>query len=210
MTNTPDQLERLKGPIPLPEEMHQAILAHHLQPQRFYHNINHVCAVLDEFRSLDQLGLWQHPREAYLAFLYHDAIYDYGAKDNEQRSADLAVHEAQQWLSELDLELDLVHRLILLTASHGSIEPDSLCHDEALFLDCDMAIVGADWPRFSQYQQQIEQEYTQVYPKLLYRMGRRRFLNKILKSKRIFYSDHFHNLLDIQARSNLSQALSGH
>ena len=103
-----------------------------------------------------------------------------------------------------------MHRLIVLTASHGDLDRRELDHDERLFLDCDMAIVGADWQRFSLYQQQIEQEYTLVYPQLLYRMGRRRFLNKILSSERIFFSDHFHHQFDAQARSNLRRALGGH
>ena len=208
MTETTDPRNRLHGPIPIPEQMLQAILRHHQQPQRYYHTIEHVCAVLDEHRALQELELWQQPVETYLAFLYHDAIYDYGAKDNEQRSAELAVRELQQWLP--GCEVQRVHRLIVLTASHGDLDRRELDHDERLFLDCDMAIVGADWQRFSLYQQQIEQEYTLVYPQLLYRMGRRRFLNKILSSERIFFSDHFHHQFDAQARSNLRRALGGH
>ena len=206
MSDRPDLWQMLRGPIQLPDDLLQALIGYHLQPVRYYHNIQHVISVLEDFRMLHSMGLWSHPEEVHLAILYHDSIYAYGAADNEQRSAVLAVCDAQRWLGDHGLNLEYVHRLIILTASHGS-EPEHLSAEEALFLDCDMAIIGSDWRAFDEYQRQIEQEYTQVYTRPMYRAGRHRFLNRLYKSERIFFSDHFHQRLNEQARTNLQRAL---
>ena len=93
--------------------------------------------------------------------------------------------------------------LIRLTALHGQLKREDLDEEERLFLDCDMSILGADKERFIEYEEQIEKEYTHVYPKLLYRMGRKRFRSTILNAERIFFSDLFHEKYDKVARQNL-------
>lgn len=92
-------------------------------------------------------------QEAYVAVLFHDAVYDVGRTDNEARSAALARDEAPRWF---DVDLDRVEELILLTASHGRqavIGPDA-----ALFLDCDMAILGSSPERYQLYTQHVTAE----------------------------------------------------
>jgi predicted metal-dependent HD superfamily phosphohydrolase len=195
--------------IKLSREMALDIRARYEQPERFYHTFDHVVEVLRHFRNVAEKGPgWQHPQQVFCAILYHDVIYDYGAKDNEERSAALALEELPRWLPDVNLDLEWIARLIRLTAKHGKIEPDHIHTEEALFLDCDMAILGSCPERFEQYEQQIEREYTQVYPKPLYRLGRRKFLKSLQKSPRIYLSEYFHQHFEAPARDNLRRALS--
>lgn len=190
------------APIPIPEQMQQELLRLYLTPQRFYHTIDHIKDLLTLYHELHPL--WQHPTEVYLAFLYHDAVYEYGAKDNEEKSALLASEEITRHLSMHNINTDTVMQLIRHTANHGHLTAEQLNEEEQLFLDCDMSILGSTKERFQEYEQQIEQEYTQVYPRFLYRMGRKKFRNNLLKAPRIFFSSLFHERYDAQARSNLS------
>jgi len=200
--------DRLEAGLPLTEPMLSQLLNFYQTPPRFYHTIEHVCEVLQHYREIEKLGLWHRPDEVYLAALYHDAIYEYGAKDNEVRSAQVARMCIQEWYAEHKIDANYVAHLIELTARHGSLSPQDVDTEEALFLDCDLAIVASSWERFSLYQSHIEQEYTQVYSRLFYRVGRRRFLGSLAKKERLFLSDHFHERYDQQARANLKRALS--
>jgi len=193
-----------RAPLSLPKELIAALQQLYANPPRFYHNFGHIESLLEHYHQLS--AHWIHPLEVYLAFLYHDAIYEYGAKDNEEQSARVAQQEIQKHLSDINIDIDLVMRLIRHTANHGSLKAEELNEEEKLFLDCDMSIIGSSLEKFYTYEEQIEQEYTQLYPRALYLMGRKKFRNKLLSADRIFFSDHFHSQLDAQARANLRAA----
>ena len=189
------------SPIPLPKQLIDELQRLYRTPHRFYHNFTHIEKLLTLYHQLaDQ---WEHPIEVYLAFLYHDAVYEYGAKDNEEQSARVAQREIQKHLSHHHINIDIIMTLIRHTANHGDLRHEDLNEEERLFLDCDMSIVGSSFEDFCVYEQQIEQEYTQVYPLLLYRVGREKFRQTLLRAPRIFFSEYFHRRLDSQARKNL-------
>ena len=97
--------------------------------------------------------------------------------------------------------------LILLTARHGTLGPDEVDADAALLLDCDMAILGAPWPRFEQYDRAIAAEYAAV-PADAYRAGRERFVRGLLAREVIYLSPHFRERFEQSARSNLQRLLA--
>jgi predicted metal-dependent HD superfamily phosphohydrolase len=185
-------------PFVLPEALAAELAVAYGEPHRAYHDASHIAELLDWFDTVaDDVG-WDQPREVYAAILFHDAIYDPGAKDNEARSADWARRAG------LAVDADRVADLILMTAKHGA--HDSADRDAALFLDCDMAILGAPPERFAAYDAAIAREYASVPPDA-YRAGRSAFLRGLLDKPRIFLSDYFHARLDAQARANLRAAL---
>jgi predicted metal-dependent HD superfamily phosphohydrolase len=173
-------------------------------PDRAYHGLDHVEEVLVEFDRVASLVGWTQPLEVYLAILFHDAIYVPGAHDNEQRSAELARATIPRFLPDADVAR--VATLIEKTAVHGKLGPRDVDRDEALFLDCDMAILGAAPARFDDYDAAIAKEYSAI-PRELYTRGRRAFLERLLESERIFLSDFMHERLDAAARANLRRAL---
>jgi predicted metal-dependent HD superfamily phosphohydrolase len=191
------------APLPLTPAHYQRLIAAYALPPRAYHSFAHVLEVAAHWQDVQQRLMWQKPRETFCAVLYHDAIYVAGSSDNEERSAEWARGE----LDGLEVDRDEVARLIVLTASHGKLSPGDVDRDTALFLDCDMAILGAPAERFAEYQRQIREEYAAI-PDDLFRAGRSRFLERVLNSERIFLSDDFHRRFDARARANLAEALT--
>ena len=205
LTNTlPSELS-LAG-LDLPEGLVRAVIAAYATPPRAYHSFVHVQEVLRHFHDVARGPGWQHPRDVFLAVLFHDAIYVAGRSDNEAKSADLALQACATFLPRADVDPSRVRTLIELTARHGKLKRDDLDPETRLFLDCDMAILGSTPEAFDAYDAAIAQEYASV-PALVYRFNRRRFLKHLLDADRIFLSDFFHEKLDALARGNLRRVL---
>lgn len=195
-------------PLALPDAQWEALEAAYSSPPRAYHGWPHVQAVLRHYREVAAGPGWEHPAEAWLAVLYHDAIYDAGRTDNESRSAGLALDHVARWLPDAGVDADRLASLILLTARHGQLAAGEVGVDAALFLDCDMAILGAEGGEFDAYDRGIAAEYRGKVPGWLFRLNRRRFLKGLLARERIFLSDFFHARLDARARNNLRRAVT--
>ena len=203
------QEPRPGDPLALPDAQWEALEAAYATPPRAYHDWTHVQAVLQHYREVAAAGPgWERPDEAWLAVLYHDAVYEAGRADNESRSAELARAHVARWLPAGVVDADRVAALVLLTARHGQLAIDELDADAALFLDCDMAILGAEPAAFDAYDRGIAAEYRGKVPGWLFRLNRRRFLKALLARERIFLSDFFHARLDTQARRNLRRAVT--
>lgn len=192
-------------PIALPVAQWTELEACYASPPRAYHHFGHVRALLQHCQWVADGPGWARPREVYLAVLYHDAVYESGRKDNEARSAALAVEAISRWLPDEGIDAGRVSELILLTAQHGALQPADVDADAALFLDCDMAILGAPAEVFDAYDRGVAEEYAGTVPGFLYRAGRRRFLRGVLRQPRIFLSDTFHQRFDAPARQNLQR-----
>lgn len=191
----------------LAEPMLDDVAARYADPPRHYHDLAHVAEVATRFAEVERDLGWQHPREVFLAVLYHDAIYVAGATDNEPRSALLARDAIARFVPE-PTDAGYVAALIELTARHGELTPDDVDHEQALFLDCDMAILGAPADAFDRYDEGVRLEYAPIAPPAAYRAGRRRFLEQLASRPRLFLSDYFHARLDAAARANLRRAIA--
>ncbi len=170
-------------------------LPYYAEPHRTYHNATHIKAVYHalEVRGLMTLAL-------ALAVWGHDLVYNPAAKDNEEQSAEIF----GVWLGAQGASAQLladVRRLILATKH---TDPASQ-RDEALLIDADLSILGADAKAFKQYNKAIRQEYKQV-PSLLYKVGRRKILKSFLARPQIFCTPEFAGL-ELQARVNLNWAI---
>ncbi len=202
----------MSAPLTLPTGMLSALEQAYVTPLRAYHHFGHVQDVLHRFAEITVGPGWSQPAEVYLAVLYHDAIHDAARRDNEARSADLAMAEIARWLPEAGIDTVRVAELINLTARHGQLSVDDLgddgfALDACHFLDCDMAILGAAAEAFDAYDQGIAEEYRGQLPGFLFRLNRRRFLKGLLGRKRIYLSEWFHQRYDAQARDNLVRVL---
>lgn len=204
---------QIQPPVQLRAEQWVALEAAYATPPRPYHDIRHVHEVLRHYAAVAAGPGWLQPTEAYLAVLYHDAIYQPGRHDNEARSAVLAGEHIARWLPDKHVDAARVAELIRLTARHGrlgaaDLVDDPLAADARHFLDCDMAILGAEPAVFDAYDRAIAAEYRGVMPAWLFRLNRRRFLKGLLARDRIYLSDFFHSRLDAQARINLRRAVT--
>jgi predicted metal-dependent HD superfamily phosphohydrolase len=198
--------DRAFAPVVVPDAQWQALAEAYATPARAYHNLDHVREVLRHYADVADGPGWRDPAAAFFAVLYHDAVYVPGHGDNEARSAVLAREHLARWQPGVDA--DRVARLIELTARHGRLAPADVDRDEALLLDCDMAILAAPPDAFAAYDRAIAAEYRGVVPAWTYRLNRRRFLKSLLARERIFLSDFFHERCDAQARVNLRRAVT--
>lgn len=184
-------------PLQLPDDVARELATAYSEPHRAYHNLTHIAELLGWFdRVADDVG-WQNAADVYAAILFHDAIYVPGANDNEAKSAEWAVRAGFG---------NPVAEMINLTQNHTAAAHAG--HDQAHFLDADMAIVGSPPAQFAAYDAAIAREYPHVPPDA-FRAGRKAFLEKLLQTPRIFHTDYFHARLDAQARENLATAVRG-
>ncbi|MGH8105153.1 MAG: HD domain-containing protein [Arenimonas sp.] len=191
----------------VPAAMWAELEAAYQMPPRAYHSIQHVHEVIAHYRNVAATAGWQNPKEVYLAVLYHDAIYMAGRKDNETRSADMAVAAIAKYLGAESIDAAKVRHLIELTAKHGHLQTENLDQDSKLFLDCDMAILGSDSTQFQAYDKAIASEYRGKTPGWMYQFYRRKFLKDLLDSSRIYLSDMFHEMYEAKARANIASLL---
>jgi predicted metal-dependent HD superfamily phosphohydrolase len=182
----------------LPPEVAAELARRYAEPHRAYHTAAHIAEVLGWSDWVAGSVGWAAPRDVYVAIAFHDAIYDPLAKDNEVRSAALAVE-----LVDASMR---AQELIVLTARHGGLAPGDVDLEAAHFLDCDTAILGAAPEAFDAYDRAIAVEYRAVPPDA-FRAGRRAFLAKLAAQPRIFLSELFHARFDAAARSNVARAL---
>ena len=187
--------------LSLPDGVESRILAAYGESQRAYHDVSHLLDVLARFAEVQAEGLWRQPREVFCALLFHDAVYEPGAHDNELRSAVLA----RDTLVTSTIDIDRVEHLIALTARHGQLSPNDVDAEAALFVDCDMAILGAPADVFDRYERGVAKEYSALAPEV-YVAGRLRFVERLLSEERIFLSDRFHLRFDAAARANLRRS----
>jgi predicted metal-dependent HD superfamily phosphohydrolase len=177
-----------------------ALVAAWSEPRRRYHTLQHLRACIAQLEPA--LDLAEHPGEVELALWFHDAVYDPGRHDNEQRSADWLVQAAQA-AGVTAAALARLHALVMATR-HAALPA---AHDERLLVDVDLSILGAPRARFDDYEQQVRAEYGWV-PEPVFRARRRQVLQEFLARPRIYATARFHEALEAQARENLARSIA--
>lgn len=188
---TPDQSLATK----LWQELVQAYTA----SGRHYHNLQHIEELI-RLAGLHQATI-KDPDAMRLAIFYHDAVYHALRKDNEEKSALLAMAKLQQ-LSLPPARLQHIYEMILATKNHTAC-PDA---DTNLLLDFDLSILGSSWEQYQAYSRQVRKEYSLV-PYFLYKRGRKKVLEHFLGLPRIYKTEIFFQQLEAAARQNLAQEL---
>jgi len=190
-------------PFVCPLPLEAAVRAAYAAPPRAYHSFSHVEEVLGHMAVVPA---WNDAVAVSLAILFHDAVYEAGKPGNEARSAELARTLIARELPQHVARIERVSELIMLTAQHGRLERHAVDEEAALFLDCDMAVLGSDAARYAEYERAIAEEYCALSPEL-FRAGRASFLRSLLAKPHIYLSPFFERRLDARARANLAKAL---
>lgn len=165
--------------------------------ERHYHNLNHIQHLLDLIEEAS--GISDRPLVLQFSAWFHDYIYEPQAKDNELKSAIFA----EQTLKTLNLPLDLIQSVTQIILSTQKHQPLSDSIDNLIFLDIDLAILGASVTKYQQYAQAIRREYAWLSDRQ-YQQGRQKILTKFLTRKRIYYTDYFYQQFELAARANIS------
>ncbi|GAB2595269.1 hypothetical protein Aab01nite_26180 [Paractinoplanes abujensis] len=172
------------------------------EPQRQYHTVDHLTAVLD---VIDRFaGLAPHPERVRLAAWMHDAVYDPRALGdaNERDSAEFA----EGLLQTLGVPAETareVARLVGLTAGHATGEDDP---DGELLCDADLAVLAGDEVAYAEYTAKIRREYAHV-PDDDFRAGRAQVLKALLELPSIYRLAPLREQWEARARANLEREL---
>lgn len=174
------------------------LVARYAEPQRAYHTLQHIAECFDR---LEEAGDVAERALFGIALFAHDVIYDPTAKDNEEQSAAWATRLLHAAGVSREIEAE-VSRLILAT-KHDQVPADPAAQ---LIVDIDLSILGAERPRYDEYEAQIRREYSFV-PDDAFRLGRAAILRKFLERPAIFSTAHFHERYEARARENLASSL---
>ena len=189
---------------PIAGKLRDELVRAYAAPERHYHNLTHIEAMLGLMRRYEDA--LSDPQSVEVAIWFHDAIYDTRQHDNEERSAQLATDRLKELLSPD--RIALVAGMIRATAGHHV--PDGLGdtqrRDCALFLDMDLAILGSTPDVFAAYEDAVRREYGWV-PDALWREGRRKILQGFLDRPAIYASPQFRASHEAAARANLMRSL---
>lgn len=169
------------------------------EPHRKYHTEQHLRECLGLLSKHSALAVELAEVEA--AIWFHDAIYNVRGADNEAKSAEWAGHELRQaGVAEPRISRVTGH---ILATRHSALPQGQ---DQMLVVDVDLSILGADRPRFEEYEQQVREEYGWV-PWFIYRRKRRQVLSEFLCRRPIYNTPELRGALEQQARSNLAYSL---
>ena len=187
------------------DELLQRFLGHLREPHRRYHTATHVMWVLRHVDSivaqLGDDGVALDLAALRWAALYHDAVYDPLATDNEARSADLAVAHATE-LGWAPARRASVRRLVLSTASH---RPRAL--DEAVLVDADLAVLGGTATEYQSYVAAVRGDYAHL-DDARWRTGRTQLLRALLDASPLFHTPVMRAAREQRARANITAELA--
>jgi predicted metal-dependent HD superfamily phosphohydrolase len=185
-----------------------ALLLRYSEPHRYYHTGTHIMMVIRHLHEVSATLSRQPSTELVAAALYHDAVYDPRADDNEARSATLAVDQLAE-MGWTHGRRATVRELIVATAGHVASGADERAgtSDTAILLDADLAILGAEPHSYSAYVTGVRAEYFFVDEERWW-AGRGRILREFLDRPRIFATDHMYTELEHRARANIEAELA--
>lgn len=187
-------------PPPDPLRYADALLRRWSEPQRRYHTVAHLAAVLDHLDTLARYA--DDPHAVRLAAWFHDAVYLPERSTNEERSARLA----ERALPEAGVgaaRTAEVARLVRLTLTHDPADDD---RDGQALCDADLAILAAPPSRYAAYTAAVRQEYHFV-PDGDFRTGRGAILRGLLDRPRLYRTPHGAREWEAAARRNLTAEL---
>ncbi|CAA6821030.1 MAG: Unknown protein [uncultured Sulfurovum sp.] len=170
------------------EVLWEEIEKSHNNQDRYYHTLTHLAYIYNVLPKPNKV--------MEFAIFYHDIIYNPLSNDNEMQSAILC-SKRLKLLKVPNKTIDAIHQLIIETKTH---EPTS--EQNALFLDADLAILGTKTQTYTQYCQNVRQEYA-MYNNTTYIIGRQKVLKHFLAKDKIYKSKYFHDKYEKQARENI-------
>jgi predicted metal-dependent HD superfamily phosphohydrolase len=183
-----------------PDTFFARLRARYAEAHRHYHTWEHVIACLDARDAITEVR-WP---AVDLALLFHDAVYEPGAGDNEARSAALLVEEGRRaWIDE-----HLLQRASkLVEATRRDVQDADESEEACVLRDADLAILGAERPAFDAYEENVRLEHCSL-DDATYAAGRRAVLRAFLDRPSIYATQAARRLWEERARANLARSLA--
>ena len=170
------------------------------ETHRYYHNFVHIAHSLNELNEASRFI--ENPNEVETAIWYHDAIYDIKAKNNEEKSAELA----EKILTKARIKKQFIKSVTekILATKHDMTPKDK---DTQYLIDIDLAILGKPTEEFEEYERDIRSEYSFV-PEYQFKQKRKEILQNFLCRNSVYSTDFFKQKYESQARKNLERLIT--
>ncbi|MBM9505184.1 HD domain-containing protein [Actinacidiphila acididurans] len=185
---------------PDPAPYGRELLERWAEPQRHYHTMDHLVAVLSRVTELTAYA--GDPDTVVLAAWFHDAVYRPDRSENEERSAALA----ERALDEAGLsgrQIAEVARLVRLTVSHNPASDD---RNGEVLCDADLAVLAGDPADYAAYAAAVREEYGFV-PDERFRPARADILRRLLDLPTLFRTAYGQDRWEATARRNMTTEL---
>jgi predicted metal-dependent HD superfamily phosphohydrolase len=187
------------GPDPAPYA--DNLLTRWQEPQRRYHTVAHLTAVLDHIDVLEEYA--DDPALVRLAAWFHDAVYLPDRSENEERSARLA-ERALPEAGVREKKTAEVGRLVRLTVTHAPSDDD---RNGQVLCDADLAILASPPDTYAAYTAAVREEYAFV-PDEAFRAGRAAVLRQLRDLPRLFRTPYGTQEWEERARENIRRELA--
>lgn len=208
----------------LKQKWFNTIVQHYSEPQRHYHNVNHLLWLLhlcplpaeQSTHVLSPVSLSSNRNLTEAAIFFHDIIYDPQLPHGENELQSEKIW--RECCEDVDVGGELreqVSRAILATISHTAPTPSN--GDVELFLDLDLSILASPWTisdtdrreawmiSYSKYFEKIRKEYGH-FSDYEFKRGRAAVLQRFLERTSLFFSEKRVEWEPL-ARRNLEQEL---
>lgn len=171
-------------------------LKRYSEPQRAYHNLEHIVTMLDELEELNEGDL-----AIALAIWFHDAVYDPNAKENEERSAQMA----KDMIGKMGLPDSLGEQVsdLVIATKHATIPTE---YTAQILVDLDLMVLGKPEKVFDIYEVGIRKEYDRV-PQSDFSAEHSKILQSFLDRSSIYSTLLFRDKYESTARKNLARLL---
>ena len=182
----------------LTEELREDLLARWSETHRKHHTVTHLHEMLDTIGLLAESGVVFDREAVELAAWFHDAIYEIGRDDNEDRSAELA----RELLSSSPIR-DEVARLVLVTKAHKVADDDV---NGAVLCDADLSVLGSNALRYRAYAAAVREEYAEI-PDEVFKPARVQVLASLLDGQ-LFHTAAGRERWEQLARRNITEEIA--
>lgn len=175
-----------------------------------YHNWDHVNEMINRIpKELNNVDSWKK-HLLIEAIVWHDAVYQPGAKNNEERSAELyastiMTDPASAYMTDFQTyphPNKQIINMILSTEHHVPVDKGDMLQE--VIIDLDLFGLSLDWPDYINNGKKIFKEFDISEP--LWREPRQKWIEKFLARDKIYQSGFFLNR-ELRARYNLEKEL---
>jgi predicted metal-dependent HD superfamily phosphohydrolase len=172
------------------------LIAAYNEPQRVYHTQRHIEDCLELFGIVQEH--LDDPDAVEFAIWYHDVVYEIGARDNEQLSANLFMQHSDGIFPQTLRQRVYEH---IMATLHCERELGQ--NDTRYVVDIDLSSFGMPWDKFFEDSRKVRAEMNDVPDEEFY-ANQCTFQQALLNRGRFYQSDYFYRNHEQTARDNIA------
>ena len=185
------------------KELFKEIEKEYQEPERYYHTFyGHIAFCIRELYKMPEKNMIENINTIELSLMLHDSKMSFGAKDNEERSAEFALDICRRM--GLPEKFASCSAMYIRHTDHIGLP---FHRDSQFGIDIDLAILGQDEKIFDEYERNIRQEYYFVQDDV-FKRERAKVLKYFLnRPQSLFLTEYFSKKYEKQARKNIMRSI---